>query len=140
MTNLAEYLVQSAGVPFREAHEFASRLTDHGRQHGLTPSQIPFSDAARIYQHHVAEAFPVSDVEFAQAIDPAHVVATRQGRGGPQRREVERMLAAAHQDLAEHERWLADTRARATASSGTLEAAFARLLQPSTVVVDARYD
>ena len=54
MTNLAEYLVQAAGVPFREAHEFASRLTDYGRQNGLRPPQIAYAAAARIYQEYAA--------------------------------------------------------------------------------------
>ena len=137
MTNLAEHLVQSAGVAFREAHEFASRLTDYGRQRGLTPSQIPYSEATSVYQQHSDTAFPISEVEFARAVDPAHVVATRHGQGGPQRSEVERMLTGAHQELAEHEQWLTARRSAAADARAMLEAAFTRLL-PSDVAVQAR--
>jgi argininosuccinate lyase len=128
MTNLAEHLVQAAGVPFREAHEFASRLTDYGRQRHLTPPEIPYSDAASLYQQHSATAFPLSDEEFGRTINPAHVVATRQGGGGPQRREVERMLTAASQTLAEHERWLTARRSAAADARAMLEAAFGQLV------------
>jgi len=134
MTNLAEYLVQSAGAAFREAHEFASRLTDYGRPRGLTPSQIPYSEAKNLYS---GEAFPLSEAELARAVDPAHVVATRQGRGGPQRAEVERMLASAHQALAEHEQWLATRRFAAAEARAALDAGFASLL-PSTAARPAQ--
>lgn len=128
MTNLAEYLVQAAGVPFREAHEFASRLTDYGRQNGLRPPQIAYAAAARIYQELAAALLPISEVEFARAIDPVHIVATRKGRGGPQRPEVERMLKASAEQLADHRRWLANTRAALADAQSALQGAFARLL------------
>jgi argininosuccinate lyase len=127
MTNLAEHLVEAADVPFREAHEFASRLTDFGRQHRLSPSQIPYAEAARIYQEHAHSALPLSAVEFAQAIDAAHVVATRRGQGGPQRAEVERMLTTARQQLAQHEQWLADRRTAIAEAEATLDSAFSRV-------------
>ena len=124
MTSLAEHLVQAAGVPFREAHEFASHLTDFGRQRGLAPPQIAYADAARIYQTQVGAELPLSEAAFAEAIDPAHILASRQGRGGPQRSEVERMLAATSQSIAAHEHWLATKRSRASQATTTLDAAF----------------
>ena len=128
MTNLAEYLVQTAGVPFREAHEFASQLTDYGRRHHLSPPQIAYAEASRMYQEHAARALPLSQAEFAAAIDPVAIVATRNGQGGPRRDEVERMLAVARQVLAEHQQWLADRKAASAAARNNLEAAFTSLL------------
>jgi len=127
MTNLAEHLVEAAGVPFREAHEFASRLTDHGRQQRLTPSQIPYAEAANVYKQHLGATLPLSEADFARAIDPQYVVQTRTGQGGPQRSEVERMLAAANQKLGHDEQWLGDRRSAAADASTRLDAAFARL-------------
>src|SRR5919197_6188399 len=60
MTNLAEFLVQRANVPFREAHEFASHLTDFGRQRGLRPVDIAYLDACSIYAQTVGGSFPLS--------------------------------------------------------------------------------
>ena len=128
MTNLAEHLVQAAGVPFREAHEFASQLTDYGRRQHLSPPQIAYSEASRMYQEHAARALPLSEAEFAAAIDPVAIVATRNGQGGPRRDEVERMLAATEESLAHHRQWLADTRAALATAGDNLEAAFASLL------------
>src|SRR5438034_2724251 len=54
MTNLAEYLVQVAGVAFRAAHELALQLTAFGRQRSLTPPQLLYSAAARIYLQHMS--------------------------------------------------------------------------------------
>ena len=128
MTNLAEYLVQAADVPFRDAHEFASRLTDYGRQNGLRPPQIAYSAASRIYQEHAGASLPLAEAEFTQAIDPVHIIATRQGRGGPQRAEVERMLEACTAQLADHQQWLDSQRAAVAAAKSMLDSAFARLL------------
>jgi argininosuccinate lyase len=128
MTNLAEHLVQVAGVPFREAHEFASRLTDFGRQHGLTPTRIAYADAARVYGEHASAPLPLSEAEFLKAIDPIQIIASRAGRGGPQRVEVERLLAESSQQLADDTHWLATRRQAATDATATLDQAFARLL------------
>jgi argininosuccinate lyase len=93
MTNLAEDLVLKAGVPFREAHEFASALTDYGRGQSLAPTRISYEHACRVYEQRLGTSLPLSETEFAQALDPVAIIASRAGRGGPQPAEVERMLA-----------------------------------------------
>jgi argininosuccinate lyase len=128
MTNLAEYLVQHAGVPFREAHEFASYLTDFGRQRRLSPIEIEFADAARVYESSLGGSLPIDREEFARAIDPREIVATRTGRGGPQRADVERQLADVRSQLDLHTRWLAARRAAVASASAELDSAFTRLL------------
>ena len=104
MTNLAEVLVQSAGVPFREAHEFASHLTDFGRERGVKPTEIAYAQAVSLY----GSALPLTEAELARALDPRHIIATRRGRGGPQPREVQRMLGEAADALRAHQDWLAE--------------------------------
>jgi argininosuccinate lyase len=123
MTNLAEVLVQSAGVPFREAHEFASRLTDYGRQHGLQPPRISSAEAAAVY----GAPLPLSEAEFARALDPRHIIATRRGRGGPQPDEVHRMLVQAREDLRMHQEWLSEQRQAVARAHSSLDAAFRSL-------------
>jgi argininosuccinate lyase len=127
-TNLAELLVQSAGVPFREAHEFASHLTDHGRQHGLRPPDIDYAQACQLYTDHLGGAFPLSEPEFASALDPRHIIATRRGRGGPQAAEVARMLTEAEQHIAAHRQWLSTRRAALHRARSALDQAFIALL------------
>jgi argininosuccinate lyase len=127
-TNLAERLVQSAGVPFREAHEFASHLTDHGRQHGLRPPDVTYAQACQLYVDHLGVAFPLSEPEFVSALDPRHIIATRRGRGGPQPAEVARLLTDAERQIALHREWLTTMRAALHHASSALDTAFAELL------------
>src|SRR5579864_861066 len=128
MTNLAEVLVQSAGVPFREAHEFASHVTDFGRQRGLSPTEISYKDAISVY----GEALPISESELADALDPLSVVASRSGRGGPQPREVERMLLDARTHIEQHRHWLSNQRQVLSRAHAALDAAFANLMATVT--------
>ena len=37
-------------MPFRIGHHFASRLTDYGRSHNLKLHEIPYAEAARLYE------------------------------------------------------------------------------------------
>ena len=133
MTNLAEMLVQSARVPFREAHEFASRLTDYGRQNGLRPLEIAYPDAAAMYTELIGAALPLSEAEFAAALDPRHIIATRRGRGGPQPEEVQRMLREADAQLGAHKQWLADEQAARERARFALVHAFEALVHRSAV-------
>ncbi|HEY2596048.1 MAG TPA: lyase family protein, partial [Chloroflexota bacterium] len=133
MTNLAEELVLTAGVPFREAHEFASRLTDFGRQRGLRPPDIAYADAAALYAEHAASSLPLSQAACAAALDPLQILATRKGRGGPQPPEVERMLGAARQRIGDHERWLSGRQAAVALASTELDRAFDGLTVGATL-------
>jgi argininosuccinate lyase len=133
MTNLAEVLVQSSSVPFREAHEFASRLTDYGRERGLRPPDIAYAEAAAIYTEHLGTDLPLTETAFAAALDPQHILATRRGRGGPQPTEIERMLGETRERMAQHERWLADRRAAIAASNAELDRAFRGLIAGATL-------
>jgi argininosuccinate lyase len=129
MTNLAEFLVQCSGVPFREAHEFASALTDYGRGHGLAPTRIPYAEASRVYAAHLGGSLPLNEAEFARALDPVAIVASRTGLGGPQPAEVERMLVEAGRTIAAHRDWLEGRQAALNSSTARLDSAFTRLLQ-----------
>ncbi|MBV9581070.1 MAG: argininosuccinate lyase [Chloroflexi bacterium] len=128
MTNLAECLVQAAGVPFREAHEFASRLTDYGRQRGIRPPDIRYADAAVLYRECLSSELPLSEMDFAAAIDPRRILTTRRGRGGPQPDEVQRMLREAEQSIAAHRRWLDDRQTDVREADSALDSAFRALM------------
>jgi argininosuccinate lyase len=126
MTNLAEFLVQRANVPFREAHEFASDLTDFGRRQRLAPAKIAYADACAIYRESRGVDLPLNEADFAAALDPAAIVATRAGQGGPQAAEAARMLAAAQAAIDADRDWLSASRASISSAAATLDAAFGR--------------
>ncbi len=133
MTNLAEVLVQAGNVPFREAHEFASRLTDYGRERGLRPPDIAYAEAASIYAEHLEAELPLTEAAFAAALDPRQIIATRRGRGGPQPSEIERLLREAGERIEQHQRWLADRHAAVALANTELDSAFHGLSAGATL-------
>ena len=92
-TEIADALLQRANVPFRHGHHFASALTDHGRTRRITLDAIPFAEVRRIYQEQSGQALPLAEAEFKEVISAEYMIHARRGVGGPQRAEVERMLA-----------------------------------------------
>ena len=92
MINVADTLYEKEKVPFRTGHHFASLLTDYGRENDLFPLDIPYTEARRIFKSIDGEDLPVTESEMKEALDPVSYVATRQGTGGPQESEVNRML------------------------------------------------
>jgi argininosuccinate lyase len=94
-TEIADALLQKAEVPFRTGHHFASKLTDYGRGKGLKIHEIPYAEAARIYEEQAKAKLPLSEAEFREVISAEYMVFGRRGSGGPQLAEVRRMLQAA---------------------------------------------
>ena len=126
-TEIADALLQKADVPFRIGHHFASQLTDYGRGRGLKLHEIPYAEAARIYQTQSRQAFPLSQADFSEVISAEYMVFGRKGIGGPQLSEVRRMLSEERDKVAAELAWLkacGDHLARAEAA---LERAFAAL-------------
>jgi argininosuccinate lyase len=118
-TEIADALSQRADVPFRIGHHFASKLTDYGRGRGIKLEEIPYAEAARLYQEQTKQAFPLSEAGFADVISAEYMVYGRKGVGGPQPAEVNRMLAAERGKVADEFAWLkasSDHLARAAAA------------------------
>jgi argininosuccinate lyase len=91
-TEIADALLQRADVPFRVGHHFASQLTDYGRGNGLKLHEIPYAEAARIYEAETQAKLPLDEAEFRKVISAEYMVFGRRGAGGPQLAEVTRML------------------------------------------------
>jgi argininosuccinate lyase len=118
-TEIADALMQRADVPFRTGHHFASKLTDYGRGRGLKIHEIPYAEAARLYQEETQQAFPLAEKDFAEVISAEYMVFGRKGMGGPQLAEVNRMLTAQRGQVAADSVWLkarTDHQARAEAA------------------------
>jgi len=132
-TELADTLQREADVPFRVGHHFASELVNFGRAHDLKPSEIPYSEAQRVYAE-AAKAFrgananlPLSEAAFRRALTPENMVGASQGLGGPQPAEVARMIAGQATSLQGDRGWLDDQRRKLKDASAALDAAFAAL-------------
>jgi argininosuccinate lyase len=128
-TEIADALAQRADVPFRIGHHFASKLTDYGRGKGLKLHDIPYAEAARLYQEEAQQAFPLSAKDFAEVISAEYMVYGRKGTGGPQPAEVERMLAAGRKALAAETAWLKAEHDRLARADQALQREFSALAQ-----------
>ena len=127
MTEVADFLMQRANVPFRIGHHFAADLAKYGRSKGLTPVQIPYAEAQRIYREDMKQELPLSEAEFKQALSAEFMVASRKGVGGTQPEEVRRMLAGARVALKEDTAWGEAQRKRLAEARTALEKAFGEL-------------
>ncbi|HEU0290022.1 MAG TPA: lyase family protein, partial [Burkholderiales bacterium] len=126
-TEIADALSQRADVPFRIGHHFASRLTDYGRGRGIKLHEIPYAEAARLYQEQTKQAFPLSESGFAEVISAEYMVHGRKGTGGPQPAEVNRMLAAERDKVTAESAWLNARAGQLASAEAALGQAFAAL-------------
>jgi argininosuccinate lyase len=127
MTELADALYRHAAVPFRTGHKFASDLAAFGRARRLRPLDIPFADVDSVYRASTGSPCPLTPQQVRDALDPLHFVRSRQGLGGPQPAEVERMLTQHRERLASLRAWIDSENARLAAAGRRLDEAFSRL-------------
>jgi argininosuccinate lyase len=131
-TEIADALLQRAGVPFRVGHHFASALTDYGRARGLKLHEIPHAVAARLYEDGAAQPFPLGEGDLREVISAEYMVFGRKGRGGPQLAEVDRMLSQERAGVASDRAWSAAERGRLARAHADLDTAIALLAQGSS--------
>jgi argininosuccinate lyase len=118
MTELADHLVRTHGVPFRTAHTIAARL----QQATATPGAPLGATLATISSDLLGVPLVYTDAQIAEILSPRHFVDVRQTPGGPAPSETARALAQSRAAAAADRTWLADT-------AGRLAAAHARLRQ-----------
>lgn len=123
-TEIADALLQRANVPFRIGHHFASQLTDHGRGKGLKLQEIPYAEAARIYEAGTQTKLPLTESDFKEVISAEYMVFGRKGIGGPQVKEVERMLDAERAQNNTDRATLDGMRKQVTGAAAQLQQAF----------------
>lgn len=126
-SEIADALLRKADVPFRIGHHYASMLTNCGRSQGLKLNEIPYAEAARIYQADTKQEFPLSETEFKETISAEHMVSVSKGIGGPQLAEVTRMLADGHSKMKSDLDWLKSRQNHLAAAESALNKAVAVL-------------
>ncbi len=126
MTEVADLLLREAGVPFRTAHHYASELTEYGRSNNKRPVDLTDEELESVYRAAVGAELPVATAMIHDAMNPAAMVSSRKGLGGPQPAEVRRMLAQQQASLESEGRWLAAARASVADAAARRAAAFAR--------------
>ncbi len=131
---LADALMRNHGLPFRVGHHFASDVVGHAKKNNIKPLEFPYAEAQRIYAETVKgtdypQTLPMSEAQFKENLDPVMIVKNRKTSGGPQPAEMQRMIAAANEDLVAQQNWINDQRNKITTALGQLDVDFDKLLQ-----------
>ncbi len=126
VTDLADHIVRSCGVSFREAHAVVGGTVQRAVTEGLSAQQITLAMLNIEARHVIGRDLGISEDDVKAALDPMASVRGKLTCGGPAPAEVTRMVMAAlervaadkaeverkRQDLAEADRRL-DEQARA---------------------------
>ncbi|KAL0932857.1 argininosuccinate lyase [Colletotrichum truncatum] len=133
---LADVLMREHNVPFRVGHHFASEVVRYAKAEDLYPSNFPYTEAAKIFSNALRHAGLDSDgyefmseQEFRGALDPASIIKRRATSGGPQPKEMERMIESSKHALEGLENWVQQRRSNIEEALGELDAAFKVLLE-----------
>ena len=119
MTELADHLVRTHGVPFRTAHTIAARL----QQARTAKPEVPLgATLATISSDLLGVPLQYTDAQIAEILSPRHFINVRLTPGGPAPSETARAVARSREAVAADRLWLTDT-------AGRLAAAQARLRQ-----------
>ena len=134
---LADVLMRKYKLPFRVGHHFASEVVGYAKQQNIKPLDFPYAEAKRIYAETIkhdtsggnyAAELPMDEAEFRATLDPIAIIKNRASAGGPQPAEMDRMLKASNQKLADQATWIAEKRGRIDASLAKLDTDFKKLL------------
>ena len=88
-TDLADWLVQEAGVPFREAHAITGRVVRLADEKGCDLKDLALADLQAIE--------PRINADVVALLDPATAIARRTSEGGTAPSEVAKQVARARQ-------------------------------------------
>ena len=88
-TDLADWLVQEAGVPFREAHAITGRVVRLADENRCDLKDLALADLQAIE--------PLTSADVVSLLDPATAIARRTSEGGTAPSEVAKQVARARQ-------------------------------------------
>ena len=129
---LADVLMRKYKLPFRVGHHFASEVVEYAKARNIKPLDFPYADALRIYAETVkgadfATVLPMSEAEFRSTLDPIAIIKNRQSAGGPQPKEMERMLTESTKRVAAQDAWINARRAYISSALARLDSDFYKL-------------
>ncbi|KAK2054667.1 argininosuccinate lyase [Colletotrichum caudatum] len=131
---LADVLMREHKVPFRVGHHFASEVVRFAKTADLSPSEFPYTEASRIFidtlKHTNLDDSSyqfLNEIEFREALDPAGIINRRATSGGPQPKEMERMINSSRHILENLHKWIQERRSYIDDALHELDAAFGLL-------------
>ena len=83
LAELADSLVRTEAISFRQAHDIASRLARRMIDRGMTLSSMPFSAFQEIFAAAIGRPAQLSEADFRRFTTPEHFISMRTMFGGP---------------------------------------------------------
>jgi argininosuccinate lyase len=127
-TEVADFLVKSQDLPFRECHRIVGETVGHLYRTGRT-----FADLDETVTALAAAGATVSAAELAPVLDPVASVNSHTSIGGTAPAEVTRMIRAERDWLASHQQSMDQRRRRIESAFRRTEAISAAVIAGSTV-------
>lgn len=126
-TDLADALVQEAGLSFREAHHVVGGVVRAAIERGLKSSAIDIELVRAVARKIMGRPLDLSAKSLKAAMDPTLAAERRRGTGGPARADIQAMAQALGANLARDRRELKLRRSKLVAAKRALDRAFAAL-------------
>ncbi|MET4140293.1 hypothetical protein [Pedobacter sp. UYP1] len=106
MTDLADLLVRTANLDFRDAHEVIAAVVNHAITANKTADQIKLEMIQTEAKERLGHGLTISEKQLQSALDPVQSVAHKTGPGMPAMSSVMQMLTNGQKDVAAQALWL----------------------------------
>ena len=126
-TDLADALVSSGTLPFREAHHVVGAAVRLAIDRAIPADRMDAALIAQAAQQVLGREVNIAEALIGDAVDPARAAERRAGTGGPAQFDMAAMQVALTKRLDQEVDWLAAERARIETARVRLEAEFAAL-------------
>ena len=127
LAELADSLVRSEAISFRQAHEVASKLARRMIDGGMTLSRIPFAEFQAIFAATMLRPARLGEADFRRFTTPEHFIAVRTMQGGPAPGPLAASLARYRGEIASIRAAIGELASRKRAAEDTLAREVARL-------------
>ncbi len=106
-SNLADRLVMTAGLSFRQAHHVVAHLVTNAIHYGTGPGEIGECDLSDASRQILGRSINLSDNAIREALSPVQFVTTRTTEGGIAPERIAELSESALKRLADHKKLLA---------------------------------
>jgi len=119
-TELANMLVKDYGVPFRSAHRIVGATVKNLMDRGMSLKDLTPEMLAELSSEILGLQIHVKKEDLTRIIDISGCVESCNVRGGPSRKEAERMLRERRALLSDSKMWIQEKKDRLEAAEETL--------------------
>jgi argininosuccinate lyase len=116
VTELADTLVRTDALSFRNAHHIVSGVVNKALSEGLAANAITLPLVNEIAQRVIGREVTLNEDTLRKAMDPVHFVEIRSLPGGPCPKEMNRMIEDRKNQQVAHVQWLQENREKSVSA------------------------